>query len=308
MQAALGPALFGLPVALAGTDLASAAKRWFRRLRRSDGLSRIVRAAAGTDVDLPDAVFDRIRYLLEQDSTWVQVGHGTVEDLALLIAGCFPDPASESSLKAGRAIAAGLLEFSVRTIEPEWFPQVLFARLDRLQADQGSALDREMVRLHADLAAQFAVRSAADKDRFAYVTGQLARVLNLLPPGPAGEHDVSLYLARLHGWLNNDPWPQASEFAGPELTPAAIERKLRIASTGSWPQKDEDLDADELGRQCRRLVVLGGPGSGKTWLAKRTARLCAEAALKSTGGGRSPREGRTAALHHVRAAIQSAAR
>jgi hypothetical protein len=283
MQGALGPALFGLPVTLAGPDLASAARRWFKRLRRSDGLSRIVRAAAGADVHLSEAEFAEIRHLLEQDSTWIEVGRGTVEDLAILITGCFRDPASESSLSAGRAIAAGLLEFSVRSIEPEWFPQVLFARLDRIQADQASALDREMVKVHADLAALFAVRSAANEDRFAYVTGQLARVLNRLPSGPADEDDVALYLAALIGWLNSDPWPRHPEFAGPELTPAAIERKLSIAGGGSG--FGENLDADELGRQCSRLVVLGGPGSGKTWLAKRTARLCAEAALQALEGG-----------------------
>lgn len=117
------------------------------------------------------------------------------------------------------------------------------------------------------------------------MTGQLTRVLNQLPPGPADEGQVAVYLATLIRQLNNDPSPQHSQFAGPALTPAAIERKLRIAANGSWSQKDEELDADELGRQCSRLVVLGGPGSGKTWLAKRTARLCAKAALEALAAG-----------------------
>ena len=284
MQGGVGPAMVGLPVTWAATDLAGAARRWFRRLRRSDGLSRIVRAAAASDVGLSDAEFTAIWNLLEQESTWVLVGGGTVEDLADRIASCLPGRDEEVSLASGRAIAAGLLEFAVRDLEPELFPRVLFARLDRLENRQASALDAAIASVHADLAAILA-HQEADEARFAGVMGQLGLVLDRLPPGLADQRQVAFYLATLIRWLNSDPWPQHSELAGPELTPAAIERKLRMASTGSRPQKDEDLDADDLGRQCRRLVVLGGPGSGKTWLAKRTARLCAEAALEALAAG-----------------------
>ena len=159
---------------------------------------------------------------------------------------------------------------------------MLFARLDRMQADQASALDQAMLSVHADLAALFALQDAADADRFALVMGQLERVLDRLPPGPADRGEVAVYLATLISWLNTDPWPQDTRFAGPALTPAAIERKLRIASDRG--QGEEDLDADDLARQCARLVVLGGPGSGKTWLARRTARLCARGGPGRAGG------------------------
>ncbi len=86
IQGAVGPALVGLPVTWAVTDLSGAARRWFYRLRRSDGLSRIVRAASGGDIELSDAEFAAIRRLLEKESTWVEVGRGTVEELAELIA------------------------------------------------------------------------------------------------------------------------------------------------------------------------------------------------------------------------------
>ena len=84
-------------------------------------------------------------------------------------------------------------------------------------------------------------------------------------------------------WVNTDPWPRDRRFGGPVLIPSAIERKLRVSAFGR--AGEEDLDADDLARQCQRLVVLGGPGSGKTWLAKRTARCCAERALEAMAAG-----------------------
>ena len=33
-------------------------------------------------------------------------------------------------------------------------------------------------------------------------------------------------------WLNTDPWPRDPRFGGPVLTPAVIERKLRVSAYG----------------------------------------------------------------------------
>jgi hypothetical protein len=279
---AVGPALFGLPVTLAATDLVGAASQWFRRLRRSDGLSRIVRAAAG-DLDLSRAEFDAVRRLLEEDGSWVQVGRDSVEELAVLVASRLSARPGEDSLAAARAIVGGLLEFAVRDLEPEWFQRVLFARLDRLQADQASALDQVMLSVHADLVALLAAQDAASSERFAGVMSELGRMLDRLPPGPADPAKVAVYLTMLIKWLNIDPWPQDTRFAGPALTPSTIERKLRI--TEGIGQGGRALDADDLAMRCARLVVLAGPGSGKTWLAKRAARLCAEAAVVKLATG-----------------------
>ena len=111
----------------------------------------------------------------------------------------------------------------------------------------------------------------------------LKRVLDRLPPGPAHRGEIAVYLRTLIDWLNTDPWPRDRRFGGPVLTPAAIERKLRVTATGRV--REQDLDADGLAQQCQRLVILGGPGSGKTWLAKRTARRCAEDALEVLAAG-----------------------
>ena len=100
-------------------------------------------------------------------------------------------------------------------------------------------------------------------------------------PGYRGK--VVAYLRALIDWLDNDPWPRDRRFGGPALTPAALERKLRIRTTSR--AGEEDIDADDVVKQCRRLVTLGGSGSGKTWLAKRTARRCAEEALNALAAG-----------------------
>jgi hypothetical protein len=265
-------------------NLAGLAGRWFRRLRRTDELSRIVQAAAGSDVGLSGEEFSAVRRLLELEDTWVLVGRGPVEDLAVRIGQCLVGREAGDALVAGRAIARGLLEFAVRDLKPEWFGRVLFARLDRLQADQASSLDIAMVAAHADLAALVGQHESADAERFERLVYQLARVLDRLPDAPAGRGELAVYLAVLSTWLNSDPWLQRASRGGSVVAPAELERKLRINAAGP------DADADELARRCSRLIVLGRPGSGKTWLARRTARLCADAALQALAAGAEPDE------------------
>ena len=141
-----------------------------------------------------------------------------------------------------------------------------------MEVGLASDFDRVLISLHGELAAGF-----ADTLR------QLRLVLNRLPPGPAGRAEVVVYLRALAGWLNTDPWLREQASGRPTLVPAAIERKLTI--TDGTGQGAPDLDADDLAGRCARLVVLGGPGSGKTWLARRAARRCAEKALQALQDG-----------------------
>jgi len=144
-----------VPVNWAADALAGAAQRWFRRLRRTDDLSRLVRAATGTPVDLTRAEFDAVRKLLEDQQTWLLLGQGTVEDLATRIAACLPLRDGRDSRAAALTIARGLFEFAVHDLEPKFFQQMLLARLRRMETDQASALDEAMFGLHADLIAGF---------------------------------------------------------------------------------------------------------------------------------------------------------
>jgi hypothetical protein len=275
LGAAVGPAAVALPMTWGADALADAARRWFRRLSRTDDLSRLVRAATGTSVDLSRVEFAAVRRLLEDQQTWSVDARGTVENLATRIASCLPPGDSRTAAEshaAALSIARGLLEFAVADLEPKLFQQLLVARLQRMETDQASALDKALLAIHVDLAA-----------RFAGVMGQFKQVLDRLPPGPAGRGEIVVYLRALIDWMNTDPWPRDQRFGGPVLTPAAIERKLKVTVAGR--HSGQVLDADDLVRQCQQLVILGGPGSGKTWLAKRTARRCAEAAIEALAAG-----------------------
>ena len=234
-----------------------------------------MKEATGSSVDLTRSEFRAVRHLLENEETWDIVAQGTVDDLAKRITSRL-QPSSgrtaEASHAAALIIARGILEFTAADLDPKVFRQVLMARMRRIESGTGSALDGALISFHGDLAV-----------RFDDIMTQFKRVLDRLPPGPAERGEIAVYLKTLIDWLNTDPWPRDRQFRGPVLTPATIERRLSVRIKSQSAEKD--FNADDLASNCIRLVVLGGPGSGKTWLAKRTVRRCAEAALQSLAVG-----------------------
>jgi hypothetical protein len=284
---AAGSATATIPVEWAADALADAAKRWFGRFRHSDDLSCLVRAASPASAGLSRAEFKAVRRLLEEPQTWVTLGRGTVEDLAGRIEGCLSARGGRQAVETrpvALAIARGLLEFAVADLEPKVFQQVLLARLQRLELGQANVLDEALLGLQADLIACLDVQGELGTRRFADLMESLRLVLDRLPHGPAQRGEVAVYLRTLIEWLDRDPWPNRQGLGGPVLTPAAIERKLRVTAQyrpAEAAVDETDQDADEVVKQCRRLVILGGPGSGKTWLSKRAARRCAEDALRA---------------------------
>ena len=113
-------------------------------------------------------------------------------------------------------------------------------------------------------------------------TGRHARVrlddlaAGLIAPGTVAE--VKAYLqARIRDW-DLSVWHPGTQAA------SALERRLRARTTGRCTDDQEMTTTEALADQ-RMLVVLGGPGSGKTWLARRYAREAARAALTGLENG-----------------------
>jgi hypothetical protein len=288
LQDAVGPAAVALPVTWTASQLSGTAKRWFGR----DSLSLLVRSAAGASSDLTRAEFDAVRLLLEDQRTWDRLGCSTVEELAATIAIALRacgDRSAEETYTAALDVARGLLKFTLAALDPELFQRLLLARIDRMRTDLARALDGTLLGWESDMA----VLAKAHGELADDVTRALEEVFHRLPPGPAQRTEVAVYLVTLISQLNSDPWPRDLRINGPVLIPADIERRLRVISarkgTGRETGKDaeQETGADELAQRCRRLVILGSPGSGKTWLAKRTARLCAERALEALAAGQS---------------------
>ena len=91
--------------------------------------------------------------------------------------------------------------------------------------------------------------------------------------GVANRHELSEYLKnQIRDW-DYSPWTQGREWTQ-DRKPSQLERTLEIAYEQRTMSPAEALEGVWL------LTVLGGPGSGKTWLARRLAREAAETALE----------------------------
>src|SRR4051812_16168312 len=74
-----------------------------------------------------------------------------------------------------------------------------------------------------------------------------------------------------------------------QQTASLLERRRRVRASGSGSSVDGgEVAAEEALVGQRVLVVLGGPGSGMTWLARRYAREAAQAALRQLESGADP--------------------
>ena len=91
--------------------------------------------------------------------------------------------------------------------------------------------------------------------------------------GVANRHELIEYLKDSIDEWDYSPWTQGRKWSQ-NRRPSQLERTLEIADEQRTTSPTEALEGVWL------LTVLGGPGSGKTWLAQRLAREAAETALE----------------------------
>lgn len=91
--------------------------------------------------------------------------------------------------------------------------------------------------------------------------------------GVADRHELINYLEKQIPDWDYSPWTQGREWTQ-DRRPSQLERTLEIADERKTMSPAEALEGVWL------LTMLGGPGSGKTWLAQRLAREAADTALE----------------------------
>lgn len=91
--------------------------------------------------------------------------------------------------------------------------------------------------------------------------------------GVADRHELIDYLEKQILEWDYSPWTQGRKWIQ-DRKPSQLERTLEIADEQKTMSPAKALEGVWL------LAVLGGPGSGKTWLARRLAREAAETALE----------------------------
>jgi hypothetical protein len=117
----------------------------------------------------------------------------------------------------------------------------------------------------------------------------LDEILGRLPPAPADRAVCESYLCVLADDLDHSMWTYQA--GGRELSLTAVAGRLRATafpdSGYEAPGTGGNLgDPLELAARCERLVLVGGTGTGKSWLAQRIAISAAEkAAAELVSGG-----------------------
>jgi hypothetical protein len=276
-----GPAAVAMPVTWTASRMGAAARRWVNSVldQGEDTLRALSATPGGSRLTKSELV--ALTALLSDDATWRRVAGENTDYLEDLVAACFPPTDSRSpdeSKHLASAVVMNLVGFQLSELDDDMFREYLAGLLERLHGQSLTHIDETFLKIHDDIVTGHAQTRRYFGKLFAFLRDRL-------PPGPAGARVLRIYLIGMIDYLDDDPWPTREEAAASAPRPSDIERKLTVRDDTPTRAPETAADGDTVADRSNRLVVLGGPGSGKTWFAKRTARRSAQTALDRLNHG-----------------------
>lgn len=264
---------------------------WIRRYRGTDELASFLTLGLGAEFDVTRQEVDSLRVLLTENFARGQ-DPLPVPSLIAQIAACLPPKfgrTESESLSAAECLTRAILEFGLAQEEWPMYAKLLDSRLARFADSSSSSAAgtrdglRRVQETLFEITAELVDQRQVGAQQYRSVVSHLQRILEERARSSARRSEVAVYLERLIAFVDDDPWPRHSGLADRSLRQSSLEQRLYVQADRPGLESQRSIDA--VAREASRLVVLGPPGSGKSWFARRRVRVTAERALRQVREG-----------------------